>query len=212
MADVDYLSPAAQELVVPGQTPCDQANALNQEGLSKDAVKWANASAKKVPNPANPADWEALQAAKAWSADPSPATQKAAALAAEKSGFQTPGAWAAQAAAWSGGAGPTPHAVSGAVLLAAAQAGKPIPPAAAGLAKPELPQLAAELPKLAKPNAPELAAKLAKPELAKLSVPEVPVPVGPDGLALTAPQRAEMAKNCGPFLELGCKIGKGQPV
>lgn len=210
---------------MPGQTPCEQAKALNQQGLpkdavntmayqlpEKDAVKWASASAEKVANPAHPADWEALQAAKAWSADPSPATQQAAAEAALKSGHQTPGAWAAQAAAWSGGAGPTPHAVSGAVLLAAAQSGKPIPPSVAGLNQPGVPKLAAGLPKLAKPNAPELAAKMAKPELAKVGVPEVPVPVGPDGLALTPPQRAEMAKNCDPFLEMGCKIGKGQPV
>jgi hypothetical protein len=46
MADIDYLSPAAKELVVPGQTPCDQAKALNQEGLSKDAV---NAMANRLP-------------------------------------------------------------------------------------------------------------------------------------------------------------------
>jgi hypothetical protein len=150
-----------------------------------------------VANPANPADWEALQAAKAWSANPSSATQKAAALAAQKSGFQTPGAWAAQAAAWTGGVGPTPQAVAGAVLLAAAQGNKPIPPTLSGLTKP---------------NAPELAAKLTKPQLAKLGLPESPVLVGPDGLTLTAPQRVEMAKNCDPFLDLGCRIGRAEPV
>lgn len=222
---VGGVSPAAKSVVVPGQTPCEQAKTLNQQGLSKDAVntmanrlpekdavKWASVSAEKVANPANPADWEALQAAKAWSADPSSATQKAAALAAQKSGFQTPGAWAAQAAAWSGGAGPTPHAVAGAVLLAAAQAGQPIPPVASGLTQPELPKLAAEVPKLVKPNSPELAGKLAKLELAKLGVPQGSVPVGPDGLYLTAPQRAGMAKNCEPFLDMGCRIGRGETV
>lgn len=220
----EFLSSAAQGVVSPRQTPCEQAKALNQQGLSKDAVstmanrlpekdavKWATASAEKVSNPTHQADWEAIQAAKAWTANPTPDAQNAAALAASKTDFQTPGAWAAQAAAWSGGAGPTPQAVSGAVLLAAAQAGLPIPaqPASApSLAKPEVaaPKLAAEL---AKRQAP----KFQIPMLQKpaIKVPQVAAP-GPDGLSLTPPQRAEMAKNVKPYLELGCEIGSGRTV
>jgi hypothetical protein len=135
----DYLSPAAKETVKPGMTPCQQAQALNQKELSSDAVKsmahglperdsvkWAAASAEKVSNPAHQPDLEAIRAAKAWTQNPTPEAQKAAALAASKTDFQTPGPWAAQGAAWAGsGTGLTAHAVTGAVLLAAAQGGKP---------------------------------------------------------------------------------------
>jgi hypothetical protein len=141
MTTQDHLSPGAKEIVKPGMTPCQQAQALNQKQLSTDAVKslahglpepkavkWAAASAEKVANPAHTTDFQAIQAAKAWCQNPTPQTQQLAGQAASKAGFQTPGAWAAQAAASAGSGGTlTPHAVTGAVLLAAAQGGKPIP-------------------------------------------------------------------------------------
>jgi hypothetical protein len=216
------LSPAAQKVVQPGQTPCEQAQALNKQQLSSDAVKslahglpehaavkWAAASSEKVANPAHAADSQAISAAKAWTQNPTPANQKAAALAASKTDFKTPGAWAAQAAAWSGkGAGLTAHAVTGSVLLAAAQGGKPISPPAAAVPKMTAPQMAA--PTLQKPKAPGFQLPFfKKPALSAPQAPQAPK-MGPDGLALTPPQRAEMAKNCDPFLKLGCDIGKGR--
>lgn len=221
-AKVSILSEPAQELIVPGQTPCQQAKALNQQQLSPDAVKamanglperdsvwWASQSARKVANPAHVPDLEAIQAAEAWAKNPTPQAQQVASLAAQKAGFQTPGAWAAQGAAWAGaGGGLTAQAVTGAVLLAAGQAGKPIPPpvAAADFTKPQI-------------AAPKLAAELAKPQASKfqlpffkkpaLEAPKLAVP-GPDGLSLTPPQRAEMAKNVQPYLDLGCDVGSGK--
>lgn len=112
----DHLSPAAREVVKPDMTPSQQAQALDQKQLSHDAVKsmahglperdsvkWAAASADKVSNPAHQADFQAIQAAKSWVQNPTPETQKAAAAAAAKTDFHTPGAWVAQAAAWAAG-------------------------------------------------------------------------------------------------------------
>ncbi len=218
----DYLSPAAKGIVKPEMTPCQQAQALNQKELSSDAVKslahglperdsvkWAAASAEQVANPAHQADLEAIQAAKVWVQNPTPETQKAAAAAAAKSDFQTPGAWAAQGAAWAGGGGGlTAHAVTGAVLLAAAQGGKPVSPPGVASPKPDIPELAAEV---AKPKAPRFQLPFFKKPAppAAAEIPQVPT-VGPDGLSLTPAQRTEMAKNCEPFLKLGCDIGRGQ--
>jgi hypothetical protein len=220
-ADQNYLSPAAQQVVKPGMTPCQQAQALNQKQLSSDAVKslahglpeqksvqWAAASAEKVSNPAHKPDFEAIQAAKAWSQNPTPENQKAAALVAAKTDHKTPGAWAAQGAAWAGsGKGLTGHATSGAVMLAAAQGGKPISPPGVAAPKLEVPKV----PEIAKPAAPTFHLpffkKPAAPPLPQ--APQVPTQ-GPDGLTLTPPQRAEMAKNTDPFLKLGCDIGSGR--
>ena len=220
-AEPDYLSPAAREIVKPGQTPCEQAKALNSQHLSpdavkslanglpeRDAVKWAGASAEKVANPAHVPDSQAIQAAKAWTQNPTPANQQAAALAASKTDYQTPGAWAAQAAAWAGkGGGLTPHAVAGSVLLAAAQGGKPISPPGVSAPSLDTPKLAMEA---VKPKAPGFQWPfLKKPAVPVPEVPQVAVP-GPDGLVITPAQRAEMAKNCNPFLNLGCDIGQGR--
>ena len=213
-----YLSPAAQSVVTPNQMPCQQAQALNQQGMSVDATKalanglperdavwWASQSARKVSNPAHVPDLEAIQAAEAWAKNPTPQAQQVASLAADKAGFQTPGAWASQGAAWAGsGQGLTGQAVTGAVLMAAGQAGKPIPApvaAAPNMAKPEVavPKLAAEL---AKPKVPALA----KPAL---EAPKLATP-GPDGLTLTPKERAEMVKNVQPHLDLGCEVGNGK--
>lgn len=214
-----YLSPAAKEIVKPGMTPCQQAQALNQKQLSTDAVKsmahglpepkavqWAAASAEKVSNPAHTTDFQAIQAAKAWCQNPTPQAQQLAGQAAAKAGFQTPGSWAAHAAASAGSGGAmTPHAVAGAVLLAVAQAGKPISPSGITIPKPELPKA----PEIPKPAAP----RFQLPFFKKPAVPEAPqLPtLGPDGLTLTPAQRAEMAKNTEPYLKLGCDIGSGKP-
>ena len=212
------LSPGARQIVKPGMTPCEQAQALNKQQMPVDAVKslahglpeqksvqWAAASAEKVSNPAHPADLQAIQAAKAWTQNPSATTQKAAALAASKTDFKTPGAWAAQAAAWSGsGSGLTAHAVSGSVLLAAAQGGKPIAPPGVSVPKMEAPPI----PVISKPAIPRFQLPFFKKPTAP-SAPEVPS-TGPDGLTLTSAQRAQMAKNTDPFLKLGYEIGQGK--
>jgi hypothetical protein len=200
-------------------TPCQQAQALNQKQLSHDAVKsmahglperdsvkWAAASAEKVSNPAHKPDLNAIQAAKAWAQNPNPESQKAAALAASKTDYQTPGAWAAQAAAFAGkGGGLAPHAVTGAVLLAAAQGGKPISPPGAAAPKIEAPKV----PALAAPKAPAFKFPFFKRPSPAPAAPQVAAP-GPDGLTVTPAQRAEMAKNCDPYLKLGCDIGTGR--
>jgi len=223
-APSNVLSPAAQKVVQPGMTPCQQAQALNKQQLSSDAVKslahglpepaavkWAAASAEKVANPAHTTDFQAIQAAKAWTQNPTPATQQAAALAASKTDFKTPGAWAAQAAAWSGkGGGLTAHATTGAVLLAAAQGGKPISPPGAAAPKIAVPKPAVDIPK---PKVPAFQMPFFKrpavPAVPAMQAPKLPAP-GPDGLSLTPPQRAEMAKNCDPYLKMGCDIGHGR--
>lgn len=203
-------------------TPCQQSQALNQKELSSDAVKsmahglperdsvkWASASAEKVSNPAHKADMEAIQAAKAWTQNPTPEAQKAAGAAAAKTDFQTPGAWAAQGAAWAGtGGGLTAQAVTGAVLLAAAQGGKPISPPGVAAPKLDAPKMAAEV---AKPKASRFQLPFFKKPAAPAApeVPQVPA-VGPDGLTLTPAQRTEMAKNCDPYLKQGCDIGSGR--
>ncbi len=223
----DPLSPAAREVIHPAMTPCQQAQALNQKHLSVDAVKalaygmpdhkavlWAIASAGKVSNPAHIPDLRAIEAAKVWGANPTPANQEAAAMAAAKTDFKTPGAWAAQAAAWVGlSGGLAAHAVVGSVLLAAAQGGKPIsppgaPPVPTVPGAPPLPVTAVTLPQA--PRVPLFGLPFFKKPVPP-PLPEAPK-LGPDGLSLTAAQRVEMAKNCDPFLKLGCEVGHGKSV
>jgi hypothetical protein len=211
-----FLAPGSQQLIQPGMTPVQQARVLQQHQMpgeavkslahglpEKDSVKWASLSAEKVSSPAHPGDLAAIQAAKNWSQNPSPATQQAAGQAALKAGHNTPGAWAAQGAAWSG-TGHTPHAVTGSVMLAAAQAGKPVPPT--GVAPPPL--VAPQIPQPPKPTAPKFQLPFFK-KPAPPAPPEVPVK-GPDGLTLTPAQRAQMTKNTDPFINLGCDIGQGK--
>ena len=219
---LDFLTPASQQLIKPGMTPVQQAQILQQHQMpgeavkalahglpEKDSVKWASLSAEKVSSPAHPADQAAIKAAKAWSQNPTPAAQQAAGQAALKAGHNTPGAWAAQGAAFSG-SGHTPHAVTGSVMLAAAQGGKPIPPGGivpplpAPPAVPAAPQISAPPP----PAAPRFQLPFFKKPAAP-PPPEVPVK-GPDGLTLTPSQRAEMTKNTDPFIKLGCDIGQGR--
>jgi hypothetical protein len=179
----------------------------------RESTWWATQSAQKVANPANAADQEAIQAAETWVKNPSAATQQQAAAAAAKTDYQTPGAWAAQAAAWaqapgSGagipGAPPipaapgmpaaptaprlTPHAASGAVMLAAAMSAQPLP------AKPHF--QAAPLPAMEKPA-------LVAPTLA---MPKPAIPPTPP----TPQQKAEMAKIHEPFIKTGTDIASGR--
>jgi hypothetical protein len=226
VTEQNYLSPAARRVVQPGMTPCQQAQALNKQQLSTDAVKslahglpepksvqWATASAERVTNPEHTTDFQAVQAAKAWCQSPGPQTQQLAAQAAQKAGFQTPGAWAAHAAASVGtGGGLTAHAVTGAVLLAASQAGRPISPSGISIPQAQAPA-APEFAQPAGPGFPKAGPHLSVPGLKTPAVPTAPappqVPPGPDGLALTPAERAAMAKNTDPYLKLGCDLGSG---
>jgi len=98
----------------------------------REAVWWACMCARAVPDAAlPPTDAAAIEAAETWVRRPDEAARRAAAAAAEKTGFSTPEAWVAMGAFWSGGsmAGegqpivpPPDHltgaAVAGAVMLA----------------------------------------------------------------------------------------------
>ena len=206
--------PEALKLLTPQQTPPQYLNALQQNQLSEDSVKtlayglperesvwWATQSAKKVADPANTADAAAIKAAEAWVKNPTELTKQQAAAAAAKTNFQSPGAWAAQGAAWSQPAVPaipkpgvppiprlTPHAVSGAVMMASAMsAGK----------LPQVPQV--QPPQLKAPT-------LARPEIA---VPKLNAPQAPQ-IALTPPEKAEMAKSTDPFIQTGLDIASGK--
>jgi hypothetical protein len=242
----EHLSPGAQQVVKPGMTPYQQAQALHQKQLSTDAVKslahgmpenksvqWAAASAEKVSNPAHTTDLQAIQSAKAWCRNPTPQNQQLAGQAASNAGHQTPGSWAAQAAASAGKGGTlTPHAVTGAVLLSAAQGGKPIAPSG-----PSIPQQGAsqasetgkpttsrfQLPFFKKPTttaptalAPTTGTLQTQKPGPMSTQPQTPAqssptpPPGPDGHSLTPAQRATMSKNIEPFLKLGCDIGQGK--
>ena len=264
--------PEAKALLTPNQTPSEYLQTLQQHQMSEDSIKflahgmserestwWATQSAQKVANPANAADQAAIKAADAWVKNPSPATQQAAAAAAAKTDYQTPGAWAAQAAAWSQpvpapavpgapalsavpgapvvgavpgtpalpaipgapapGAGPgspalaaapmtptlpgkpalpaapavprlTPHAVSGAVMLAAAMSAKP--PTVPKVQVPERP--AFEKPTLTAPH---------------LTAPKPPIPEKPV-LPPTPQQRAATAKIHEPYIKMGTDIASGR--
>lgn len=98
----------------------------------REAVWWGCMCARAVPHAALPdTDAAAIEAAETWVRRPDEAARRAAAAAADKTGFSTPEAWVAKAAFWSGGsmAGegqpivpPPDHltgtAVAGAVMLA----------------------------------------------------------------------------------------------
>ena len=207
-------SPAAQKLLTPQQTPAQYLQAMQDNQLPEDSVKtlaygmperesvwWATQSAQKVANPANSADAAAIKAAEAWVKNPTALTKQQATAAAAKTNFQTPGAWAAQGAAWSQPAVPTvpapgmpaaprltPHAVSGAVMLAAASAAGKIP------AVPQVQVPPMNAPALAKPN-------IVAP---KLNVPP------PPKVELSPAEQAEMAQATNPFIQSGLDIASGK--
>ena len=214
-------SPAAQKLLTPQQTPSQYLNTLQDHQMGDEMVKtlahgmpdregvaWAAQSAEKVSGSLPPADVEAMQAAKAWSANPTPETQAAAAAAAAKTDMQGPGALAAQGAAWakpaaSAGAPAgastsgamatprlTPLAVSGSVLLSSAIAANP------QVAAPKVPTAAA--PTLKIPEVPQM------PQAPQLNVPAAPAPVVPPEV------QAQTFQAQHPFIASGIDFASGK--
>lgn len=122
-------------LLVAGLTP-DAVRFLSQALPKREGVWWACLAARAAAevSPARPIDLEALTAAEAWVFKPTEDNRRAAMDRAQAAEFSSPGAWAAVGAFWSGGSmappgqpavPPAPHlagrAISGAVMLAAAQ-------------------------------------------------------------------------------------------
>jgi hypothetical protein len=212
--------PEAKALLQPGQTPTQYTAALQKGNFSQDhihflahgmpereSVGWACKSSAKVSDKLEPSDKTALQAAQAWTKNPTPATQSAAAAAAAKTNFQGPGAWAAQGAAWAKtpGAPPSPaapnltgHAVAGSVMLAAATMAAPKAPAFKPPTAPPMPT-APKAPTM--PKAPTFQA----PKFAMPKVPTVAPPPPP-----TLAQRTAAAKVHKPFIEMGHGIASGK--
>lgn len=204
------VGPAAKKLLTPQQTPSQFLTVLQEKHLGADMVKvlayglpdrdgvaWAVQCAQMVADQLPPADVQAMQAAQAWVKNPTPETQNAAAEAAKRTDHQGPGAWAAQAAAWAGSGNHdasgdsdvpkrlTPHAVSGAVQIASANAvhailGLP------NLTSPQIPTTgSAALPAIPQVNAPRLSAATAHLSGAAAQF---------QGGVPTAPQLAAMAE------------------
>jgi hypothetical protein len=164
----------------------------------RDSVRWATQACALVAGQQTPADRQAAEAARLWSAQPTEENRQRALAGATEAGHAGPGAWAAQGAAWAGAA-PTPgapppadltgKAVAGAVMLAAAMTrpGVQLPP----VAKP------------AAPNAPTLAAP-ALPALPQLAVPPPAAP------ALdTAAEAEQLCRVYKPFVDSGLAIAAG---
>lgn len=106
---------SADEVVDPNLSMQENVEALQKHGLQGDAVDymakempsdqgvtWAADSAEQVKDGFAPADLQAIDAAKAYAANPSPEAAAAAQQAAAASGHQSPGSWAAQSAAYAG--------------------------------------------------------------------------------------------------------------
>jgi hypothetical protein len=215
--------PEAKALLQPTHTPTQYAEALQKGSFSQDhihflahglpereSVGWACKSSAKVADKLEPADKSALQAAQAWTKNPTPANQSAAAAAAAKTNFQGPGAWAAQGAAWAKTPGVpakptapnlTGHAVAGSVMLAAAISVPKAPvvkaPALQMPAAPKAPTF--QMP--AVPKVPTLQApKIAVPKPSAISPPKPP----------SLPERVKTAKVHQPFIDMGHGIASGQ--
>ncbi len=212
LAQASQPGPAAQALLTPQQTPPQYLAALQEKQMGDEMVKalahgmpdregvqWAALSAEKVSDKLPPADLDALKAAKAWAANPSPETQAAAAAAAAKTDLTGPGALAAQGAAWSAPAGSgaprlTPQAVTAAVLLSAA---------------------IVAFPKFAAPKAPAAPAApsaVPLPEPLKPVLPPVPAAPGAPAVSLVEPPKlqAKKFKAQHPFIALGLDIASGK--
>lgn len=200
-------SAAAQALLTPQQTPSQYLNALQEKQMGPEMVKtlahgmpdregvgWAAQSAEKVSDKLPPDDLGAMKAAQAWVKSPTPENQAAAGAAAAKTNFSGPGAWSAQGAAWANpaptAAGPrlTPHAVTGAVQLAASIQANPAlaAPAVAGAAVQAVP-LAAPVVK-----APEAAAAAQAPAVVPPAV------------------QAQAFQQQQPFIAMGIDIASGK--
>lgn len=116
----------------------DAAHLLAYALPKRDAVWWACLCVRHVAAADTPpADLAALEAAERWVIEPHEANRRAAMQAAEGLAFQTAASWAAVAAFWSNGSLAPPdappvmpgayltaQAVSGAVMLAAAQSAR----------------------------------------------------------------------------------------
>jgi hypothetical protein len=217
--------PEAKALLQPTHTPTQYAEVLHKGSFSHDhihflahgmpereSVGWACKSSAKVGDKLEPADKSALQAAQAWTKNPTPANQAAAAAAAKKTNFQGPGAWAAQGAAWAkppgapaapGAPSLTGHAVSGSVMLAAAMT-VPKPPA-----PPKAPTMP-KAPTFQAPTAPKA------PTFQAPAMPKVPTFQAPKFVASkpppppTLPERVQMAKVHQPFIDQGHAIASGK--
>jgi hypothetical protein len=156
------LSERAVGLLTPTLTPRQYFDRLASVPLPDDAIRFLAAALPKreavgwgllclkelLVKPLEAPAAKALAAAEAWVKDPSEANRQAAGAAAEAAGYGTPGGCLAAAAFWSGGSLAPPHlppvpprddltgsAVTGAIVLAAAQAEPGLEPAKArGLA------------------------------------------------------------------------------
>ena len=207
-------SPEAKALLTPEQTPSQYLGKLQEKQMGGEMVKtmahgmpdregvhWAAQSADKVSDKLPPSDVQAMKAAQTWAKNPTTENQTAAAAAAAKTNYNGPGALAAQGAAWaqpttpaassaSAAAAPrmTPHAVTGAVLMAAAIKANP------ALAAPKVQAPGFQAPTLTAPalEAPQMAGSQAPP-------PTVPPAV-----------QAQTFKEQHPFIAMGLDIASGK--
>ncbi len=113
---LDDLDEAAAALVVEHSTARACYDALLAAGLVSDAVSflagalpkreavwWATECAHELGDASAPADAAALEAARAWAADPTEESRRAAEAAAEATGMATVAGFIAQAAFWNSG-------------------------------------------------------------------------------------------------------------
>ena len=232
-------SPKAMELATQSTKSIDFIADLRSENLGQDAVQalsrmmpkeqavdWAEQSARMAGEEGglSPDEVKALDAAKAWSLNPTEEGRAAAAEAAGRLPANSPAMWAANAAAYSNRAGLpeggaqlaaaddlTAHMAAGSVQLSAA---KLSPAGIPDLVMSETPQMAEKIPELS-----EMSNGLEIPEMPEIpkmpDIPSIPkAPTMPDvqkaaieqAKALTPEQQAEMMKQLNPFLDLGIKI------
>lgn len=187
----------------------EAVQSLSRMMPKEKAVEWAEQSARVSGEQAglSPEEVKALDAAKAWSANPTEEARSAAAAAAAKLPANSPSMWAANAAAFSKpmslpeGAVPlamaddlTAQMAAGSVQLSAA---KLSPTGVPDLAMPEFPQ-APTMPKI--PNIPET------PVIENFQQ-EVVVKTE----ELTTEQRTQMTKQLELFLDKGISLAKSSP-
>ncbi len=205
-------SPGAQQILAanPQQSPSQYLSSLQEKQMGEDMVKtmahglpdregvhWAAQSAEKVSDKLPPQEQAGMKAAQAWAKNPTPENQTAAAVAAAQGGCRGPGSLAAQGAAWSqpaGAAAPgaaatprlTPHAVSGAVLMASAIQANP------AVAAPVMAPPVIRAPAAAAATTPRVAAAQ-----------QTPAPIPPA-------VQAEAFKQQHPFIKMGLDIASGK--
>jgi hypothetical protein len=220
--------PAAQALLVSGQTPGDFFQVLEKNPQAGEAVKflahglpereavwWACQSARVVAIGLNQADRQALAAAEKWVKAPSAENRAEAEAAAAKTDMTGPGGWAAQAAAWSQLPAPIKPAASESKELVDPTAGLTAPAVAgaillaAGLvgkaAMPEVKSPELKTPAVATPKVPSVNASLpgmpgvpAMPGIA-VAVPAVSAPAMP---SLAMPGKPALSAPQAPGLSL----------